>query len=226
MTQAVVQCEQPSCSQFEGSSLRSNLYVAGDGLDRDVPFGLVLRNSRTRLQGDQHTRRPSDSDQGPRVLTRLPSGFAMELLQFSRDIELQVWSGRGRRMRTPVFTGASDIVSLLSVSGNEHGLLAGAHSHGATSTPRARERPDGEQGKLQSSSSCQRPARSPIPRRRRLIVKLRQNIVKDTRGPEADAGRGVYVIAGVGHLYRAERPLLSTLTWNRCRTAPACLEGP
>src|SRR6476661_7630857 len=62
---------------------------------------MVLRNSRTRLQCDEHNPQTVVLDKRLGVLARLPPSLAMELLEFARDVEFEVRSGHGRCMRTP-----------------------------------------------------------------------------------------------------------------------------
>ena len=50
MRQVLVQCEQRACGQIERPAFGSHEDMAGDGLDRDPTFCLVLRKPRTRLE--------------------------------------------------------------------------------------------------------------------------------------------------------------------------------
>ena len=63
--------------------------VPRDGVYRDLPLCVVLWNSRTGLQGDQHNPQTVVLNERLGVMPRLPLGLVIELLQFPRNIEFE-----------------------------------------------------------------------------------------------------------------------------------------
>jgi len=84
MPQALVQNEQASSRQVEGPSFRSHLNVAGNGMNRDAPIGLMFRKTCVRFERSQDDPEVTVLHKGLGVLTTAPGGFAVKLIQLSR----------------------------------------------------------------------------------------------------------------------------------------------
>ena len=102
MRQVLVQCEQGSGGQIECPAFCSHQDMAGDGLDRDPAFVLMPGKPRTCLQRDEDDAKVVILDERLGVLSAVPLGFAVKLLQFPREIEFEKGSGHRRRVRSPV----------------------------------------------------------------------------------------------------------------------------
>src|SRR5690348_9143789 len=75
--------------EVERSPVRPYLDMVGHGVDRNASFRLVPGNPRPRLESRQDDAKIIVLDQCSRVLATGPAGFAMELIDFSRQIELE-----------------------------------------------------------------------------------------------------------------------------------------
>jgi hypothetical protein len=91
----VVQCEQGSNWQIECTTLCSYQQMAGDSLDRDPAFAVMPRKPRACLQRGQDDAEVVKLRERPGVLTTIPIGFTVKLLQLLVEIEFE----KGRRHR-------------------------------------------------------------------------------------------------------------------------------
>lgn len=104
MSQAQVECEKAACGQIERPLERSDPDVATDGVDGDSSLRLMSRNTRVRFECDQDDAEVVVLHERLGVLATRRLGFAVELLELSREIEFQKGSGHWLRVRSPVLT--------------------------------------------------------------------------------------------------------------------------
>lgn len=104
MSQALVEREKTACAQIERAFERSHPDVAADGVDGDASLRLMSRNTGVRFECDQHDAEVVVLHERFGVLAIRRLGFAVELLELSREIEFQEGGGHGLRVRSPVLT--------------------------------------------------------------------------------------------------------------------------
>jgi hypothetical protein len=102
--QALVEGEKIACAQIERPLESSHPDVATESVDGDSSFRLMSRNTRVRSEGDQDDTEVVVLHQRLGVLATRRRGFAVELLELSREIEFQEGGGHGWRVRSPVLT--------------------------------------------------------------------------------------------------------------------------
>jgi hypothetical protein len=102
MSQAPIQREKIACEKIKRPAQRSQPYVAAKSVNRDSPLRLMPRNSRVGFDGREDDTEVFVLHKRLGLLTTRPVGFAVELLELSREIEFQKRTGHRRRVRSPM----------------------------------------------------------------------------------------------------------------------------
>src|SRR5437867_3250844 len=99
-----VEGEKIDCAQIERPLERSHPDVATESVDGDSSVRQMSGNTRLRSEGDQDDTEVVVLHERLGVLATRRRGFVVELLEFSREIELQERAGHGWRVRSAVLT--------------------------------------------------------------------------------------------------------------------------